>query len=310
VVGMKDFICTTPIAFIIFNRPEHTQRVFAEIRKSKPVKLLVIADGPRPNRVDDIENCAIVRNIIETIDWDCEVLKNYSSINLGCGKRPASGLDWVFSIVEEAIILEDDCLPHETFFPYCQELLQRYRDDKRIMSISGNNFQFGRRRTHDSYYLSRYTQTCGWATWQRAWKYYDFDMKLWPEVRNGQWLFDIFGSMQVVERNNRYQFEVIGGVNIAEYWHRMFDIAYYKKIDAWDFQFAFACFLQSGLHVLPNINLVANIGYGPEGTHTKNAGSSLANIPVEAMQFPLQHPQVFIRDAWADAFLQANNFYH
>jgi hypothetical protein len=307
---MKDFVCTTPIVFIIFNRPEHTQRVFAEIRKIKPVKLLVIADGPRPNRGDDIEKCTIVRNIIETIDWDCEVLKNYSHINLGCGRRPATGLDWAFSIVDEAIILEDDCLPHETFFPYCQELLQRYRDDNRIMSISGDNFQFGRRRTHDSYYLSRYTQTCGWATWQRAWKYYDFDMKLWPEVRRGQWLFDIFGSMEVVGRNNQYQFEVIGGKDIAEYWHRMFDFAYDKKIDAWDFQFTFACLLQSGLHILPNINLVANIGYGPEGTHTKNAGSSLANIPVVAMEFPLQHPLFLIRDAWADAFLQANNFSH
>lgn len=307
---MKDFVCTTPIALIIFNRPDLTQRVFAEIRKVRPEKLLVIADAPRPNREDDIENCALVRTIIETINWDCEVIKNYSPIHLGCGRRPATGIDWIFSLVEEAIILEDDCLPHPTFFPYCQELLKKYSDDRRIMSISGNNFQYGRRRTADSYYFSRYTQTCGWATWKRAWQHYDFDMKIWPEVRDGQWLFDIFGSMQVVAHNHQPQFEVIGGVRIVQYWHRMFEAAYQKKIDAWDFQFAFASFLQSGLHILPNLNLISNIGYGPEGTHTKNMESPLANIPVEAMGFPLRHPQFIIRDAWADAFLQAHNFSH
>jgi hypothetical protein len=307
---MKDFVCTTPIALIIFNRPDLAQRVFAEIRKVRPEKLLVIADAPRPNREDDIENCALVRNMIETIDWGCEVIKNYSPIHLGCGRRPATGIDWIFSLVEEAIILEDDCLPHPTFFPYCQELLKRYSDDRRIMSISGNNFQYGRRRTADSYYFSRYTQTCGWATWKRAWQHYDFDMKIWPEVRNGQWLFDIFGSMQVVAHNHQPQFEMTGGMRIAQYWHRMFEAAYQKKIDAWDFQFAFASFLQSGLHILPNLNLISNIGYGPEGTHTKNMESPLANIPVEAMGFPLRHPPFIIRDAWADAFLQAHNFSH
>ncbi len=305
---MKEYICTTPIALIIFNRPNLTQRVLKEIRKIKPMKLLVIADAPRPNRRDDIENCTLVRNLIDGIDWECEVIKNYSPIHLGCGKRPATGIDWVFSLVEEAIILEDDCLPHPTFFPYCQELLKKYSGDQRIMSISGNNFQFGRRRTADSYYFSRYTQTCGWATWKRAWQHYDFDMLLWPEVRKGQWLFDIFGSMQVVSHNDQPQFEVTGGVRIAQYWYRMFEAAYHKKIDAWDFQFAFACFLQNGLHILPNVNLVSNIGYGPEGTHTKDMGSSLANLPAEAMELPLKHPLFIIRDAWADTFLQANNF--
>ncbi len=305
---MKDYICTTPIALIIFNRPNLTQRVLEEIRKIRPIKLLVIADAPRPNRRDDIENCALARNLIDGIDWDCEVVKNYSPTHLGCGRRPATGIDWVFSLVEEAIILEDDCLPHPTFFPYCQELLKKYSGDQRIMSISGNNFQFGRRRTADSYYFSRYTQTCGWATWKRAWQHYDFDMLLWPEVRKGQWLFDIFGSIQVANHNDQPQFEVIGGVRIAQYWYRMFEAAYHKKIDAWDFQFAFACFLQSGLHILPNVNLISNIGYGLEGTHTKDMGSSLANLPVEAVELPLKHPLFIIRDAWADTFLQANNF--
>lgn len=305
---MKEFICTTPVALIIFNRPGLTQQVFTAIRKVRPVKLLVIADAPRADQKDDIENCALARNIIEGIDWECEVVKNYAANHLGCGKRPATGIDWIFSLVEEAIILEDDCLPHTTFFPYCQELLKKYSEDERIMSISGNNFQYGRRRTENSYYFSRYSQTCGWATWKRAWQHYDFDMKLWPEIRKGQWMSDIFGSIQVVEQNHQLRFKMTGGLRVIEYWQQIFDVVYHKKIDAWDFQFAFASFLQNGLHILPNMNLVSNIGYGPDATHTKHAGSSLANLQAEAMDLPLRHPPFIIRDAWADAFLQANNF--
>ncbi|MBC8014606.1 MAG: glycosyltransferase family 2 protein [Sporomusaceae bacterium] len=305
---MSEFSLTTPVAFVIFNRPDTTKRVFAEICKARPSKLLVIADGPRDNKPDDIAKCAAARAIIESIDWDCEVLKNYSDINLGCGRRPATGFDWVFSMVEEAIILEDDCLPHPTFFPYCQELLEKYRDDGRIMSISGDNFQYGRRRTSDSYYFSRYNQTCGWATWRRVWNYYDFDITLWPKVRDGRWLFDIFGSIQTVMRDGQRQIEAIGGVHITRYWQHMFEMTYAKKIDAWDFQFTFASLLQSGLHILPNVNLISNIGYGPGGTHTQNPNNHLANLPTMAIDFPIKHPDFIIRDAWADAFLQTSNY--
>ena len=148
---MKNFELTTPVAFIIFNRPDTTEQVFQRIREAKPKKLLVIADGPRENRIGEDEKCAKTRAIIDQVDWDCEVLKNYSSINLGCGKRPATGITWVFEQVEEAIILEDDCLPHPTFFRFCQEMLQRYATDERIMHISGNNFQFKENKTKYSY---------------------------------------------------------------------------------------------------------------------------------------------------------------
>lgn len=305
---MPEFSLTTPVAFLIFNRPDTTRQVFEEIRRARPRKLLVIADGPRSNHLDDVAKCASARSIIEEVDWDCEVLKNYSEVNLGCGVRPATGLDWVFKEVDSAIILEDDCLPHESFFRYCQELLEHYADDQRIMSISGDNFQFGRRRTQNSYYFSRYTQTCGWATWRRVWKHYDYDMKLWPQVRDGKWLLDVFGSVELVPANDQYKFQATGGVNTAEYWHHMFEMAYNKRIDAWDFQFTLACLLQGGLHILPNVNLISNIGYGSEATHTKNSASQLANVPVDVVEFPLQHPKFIIRDSFADAFLQKNNF--
>ena len=140
---MSDWQLTTPVAFIIFKRPDTTRKVFEEIRRAKPPKLLVIADGPRPNIVGEAEKCAAARAIIDSVDWECEVLKNYSDENLGCKQRVSSGLDWVFDNVEEAIILEDDCLPHPTFFRFCEELLEKYRDDERVMKIDGTNILSG-----------------------------------------------------------------------------------------------------------------------------------------------------------------------
>lgn len=304
---MSESVFTTPIVLIIFNRPAVTQQVFDEIRKVSPRKLLVIADGPRIGREDDVGKCIAARNIIEQVDWECEVLKNYTDVNFGCKQRVASGLDWVFSMVEEAIILEDDCLPHPTFFSFCQQLLEHYRDDKRIMTISGNNFQYGQQRTTDSYYFSRYAHVWGWATWRRAWECYDVDMKLWPEVREGRWIFDILGSMRADVKNGRCHFDVMGSMRSIEYWYKIFDYTYANKIDTWDYQLLFASWLQNGLHILPNFNLVSNIGFGAEATHTKVPGKC-ANLPVEAVSFPLQHPPFMIRDAAADDYTQATHY--
>jgi hypothetical protein len=158
----------TPIAFFIFNRPDTTARVFEAIRQAQPSKLLVVADGPRSTRPGEAEKCAATRAIIDQVDWECEVLTNYSDVNLGCRHRVSSGLDWVFEQVEEAIILEDDCLPHPTFFRFCEELLEWYRHDHRIVAISGDNFQNGHQSGEFSYYFSRYVHIWGWATWRRG----------------------------------------------------------------------------------------------------------------------------------------------
>lgn len=304
---MDDFRLTTPVVFAIFNNPNTTKLVFEEIRKAKPPKLLVIADGPRQNKPDEADKCAATRAVIEGVDWDCEVLKNYSDVNLGCGKAVAGGIDWVFSIVEEAIILEHDCLPHPTFFRYCQELLERYRDDGRIMTISGDNFQFGRRRNEYSYYFSHFSHIWGWATWRRAWQNYDFTMKLWPEVRDGRWLTDIFARMQAEIDGSQSKFQVVSGMRATEYWHDMFENTYAGKVDTWDYQLLFACLTQNRLNILPNVNLVSNIGFGPEATHTVNV-NQFTNMPVWEMKFPLNHPPFVIRDAWADEYTQVHNF--
>jgi len=275
----------TPVALIIFNRPEKTERVLAEIAKAKPRKLFVIADGPRPNCPNDIAQCSAVRKIIERVDWGCEVLKNYSEVNLGCGRRPATGTSWVFEYVEEAIILEDDIVPHPTFFRFCEELLEKYRNDWRVMMIGGFTMH-----PHCSPYSYRFSRIFGcvggWATWRRAWQYWDGQMTLWPTLRDDtSWMLDIMGESRVVE-----------------HWRKILERAYTESshADYWDYQWMFACWAQSGLAIVPTVNLISNIGFGADATHTKSVSDGRANLPTAAMRFPLQHPPYMIRNRDVD----------
>ncbi|MCP2500538.1 MAG: glycosyltransferase family 2 protein [Deltaproteobacteria bacterium] len=288
---MTSWTMCKPVAFLVFNRPDTTARVFEAIRQARPPRLLVVADGPRGDKPGEAERCDAVRRIIDWVDWPCEVLKNYSDTNLGCKNRVSSGLDWVFETVEEAIILEDDCLPHPTFFRFCEELLDRYRDDERVAQIGGANFQFGKKRTPYSYYFSVFNHIWGWATWRRVWRSYDLDMTRWPEIRDSKWLRD-------------FSTDTSG----MEFWYRYFQKAYQGEIDTWDYQWAFSCWLQRRLTVLPNINLVSNIGFLQDATHTKSSRSRLGNIPTEPLQFPLIHPPYIARNVEADTFTDKNMF--
>lgn len=287
---MSDYQLKTPVAFIVFNRPNTTKKVFAEIAKAKPPKLLVIADGPRSNHPDDIKKCAEVRAIIDDVDWDCEVLTKYSTENMGCRHCPPKGLDWVFEVVEEAIILEDDCLPHPDFFRFCEELLEKYRDDERIAMISGGNFQFGKKRTSYSYYFSRYPHLWGWASWRRAWKRYDTNMKLWPIIRDGGWLQDILGDKKSVR-----------------YWTKQIENTYQGKFDTWDYQWVLECWIQNKLTVLPNVNLISNIGFGSEAVHTTKI-NKFAKMKTECIDFPISHPPYIFRDSVADSITRNEMF--
>lgn len=289
-----EFQLKTPVAFIIFKRPDTTEKVFDRIRYAKPPKLLVIADGPRPDVPGEAEKCAAARAVVEKVDWPCEVMTNYSEINLGCDPRVASGLDWVFDIVEEAIILEDDCLPDLTFFRFCEELLERFRDDERIMTISGYNFQFGRKRTGYSYYFSKYSHIGAWATWRRAWKHFDMNMTLWPEIRDGGWVNSLF----------RNKAALIHRITILEK-------DYHDEFNTWDSAWLLSCWIQNALTVLPNVNLILHIGFGEGKTHTFGGkfGRKFANMKKEPMTFPLRHPRYVMRDMVADEFSEKNNFY-
>ncbi len=275
---------------MIFNRPDTTQRVFEEIRKARPPLLLVVADGPRPDHSRDAEQCAKTRAIIDQVNWDCDIRRNYSEFNLGCRERVSSGLDWVFNDVEEVIILEDDCLPHPTFFHFCEELLQRYRSDNRIGHIGGVNFQFGRKRGPYSYYFSRYEHIWGWASWRRAWRGYDPALASWPKAR----------EEKLLER-------FLGDRSLVGYWTSIFEKVYRRQIDTWDYQWTFHCWTQNRFAIIPNVNLISNIGFDTNATHTMGQ-SKFNNMKTEEMMFPLSHPPLIARDSAADKYTEKYHY--
>ena len=281
------FQLNTPVAFFIFNRPTTTFRVFAEIRKAKPKTFLVIADGARFS--DEIDKCNEARSIIEKVDWECKVLTNFSEKNLGCKLRVSSGLDWVFSEVEEAIILEDDCLPTQSFFYFCQDLLNYYRNDSRVMHISGNNFQRNISVGSYSYFFSKYGGIWGWASWRRAWQFYDRDMNSWASYKRNNVLNYIYDDW-------------------AEklYWTDIFNKAANGIPDTWDYQWLYARWTQHELSIAPAVNLVSNIGFNNNATHTLY-DHDLANMPTEDI-WTINHPPIITRDRVVDAYI-FDNFY-
>jgi hypothetical protein len=281
---MTDFTLTAPVALIIFNRPETTERVFEEIRRAKPTKLYVIADGPRAHRDGEAERCAAARAIIDRVDWDCEVIKRYSDVNLGCKGNVSSGITWFFEQEEEGIILEDDCVPHPSFFRFCQENLERYRHDTRIARIAGANYRL--HRTDYSYYFCHFCPITGWATWRRTWQHYDVNIRTFPEVRDSGLLRDMF--------NEEY---------MANYWTRIFESTYRGEQTTWDYQLEFAVWTQGMLSIIPNRNLITNIGFGAEATHITDTNHPTANVPLEGIEFPLQHPPFVMREKNFDKFM-------
>ncbi|MBD2260786.1 glycosyltransferase family 2 protein [Pseudanabaena sp. FACHB-2040] len=280
--------CSTPVIFLIFRRPELTARVFEQIRAAQPSKLFVVADGPR-NEVERVL-CDRTRAVTEQINWDCEVFRNYSEENLGCCRRVTSGLTWAFEQVEEAIILEDDCLPHLDFFSFCQTLLSYYRDDKRVWVISGNNFQDGRWHGDGNYYFSKYNHCWGWATWQRAWQHWELNSKKWVEFRDAGLMHSICESY----------YETI-------YWTEIFNALFLEeKFNSWAYPWMFTCWVQSGLTALPNVNLVSNLGFEADATHTRR-DSHLANLSTERLG-GIKHPTFVMQDKSADLYT-FNHYY-
>ena len=281
----------TPILFIIFNRPDVTIQVFNEIRKIKPSDLYVVADGPRDSKGGERDNCNKTRQIIDLIDWKCNVFKNYSDINLGCKKRVSSGIDWFFENVEQGIILEDDCLPNKSFFRFCEEMLDKYKNEEKIGMISGDNFQFNKIKNKYSYYFSRYSHIWGWATWRRAWEKYDVTIADWPKIKKDKGLKKVFNSVKDVY-----------------YWSLIFDDVYNNKIDTWDYQWSFACFINNYLSVMPSQNLIANIGFSKVGsTHTKRI-SRFSDMETSELSFPLKIPPEIVRDVESDKMTRCNNY--
>ena len=261
----------TPILFIIFNRIDTAQITFNEIRKQKPKQLFIAADGARLNVPGEKEKIQEVRNITKQIDWECDLKLLYSDKNQGCAKGPKNAITWFFDHVEQGIILEDDCVPHSDFFLYCDEMLIKYRDENRVMVISGNNFQDGKKYGSNSYYFSSHSNTWGWASWRRAWKDYDFYLDQYS-------LSDFKTSL-----NNYHKtwYE-------KQMWIDKFLCMKKRGYAAWDYQFSFHIWKNNGLCINPNVNLVSNIGFGEDATHTSEKSSlNIKTAPI----YPIVHPK-------------------
>jgi hypothetical protein len=274
----------TPILFLIFNRPDTTEKVFQRIRAIQPRRLFVSADGPRQHKIGEDRLCAETRRIIEKVDWKCELQTNFSKKNLGCRIGVSSGIDWFFRHVSEGIILEDDCMPDISFFPFCETLLEYYRDDERIMHIGGANFQDGNTHGDGSYYFSNINHVWGWATWKRAWDLYDVEMKSYP---------------QCLRENKLLQ--LIPDPAIRKYWKRNFDLVYEQRKDTWDFQWQYATSFYQGLAIIPNKNLISNIGFDHNATHTIDNFYTLANRPTSSIAL-INHQEAIVPDLDADHY--------
>ncbi|MCE1164876.1 MAG: nucleotide-diphospho-sugar transferase [Bacteroidetes bacterium] len=274
----------TPILFMIFNRPDTTYEVFESIRKIKPKKLFVSADGPRPNKPGEDEKCRLTRDVVKKIDWDCELHTNFSDTNLGCKKGVTKGINWFFENVDEGIILEDDCLADASFFKLCSELLEKYRDNENIMHIGGVNFQDGIKRGNASYYFSRYCHVWGWATWKRAWSKYDVTVKNYDENKYDEAIRTI-----------------IPDKDVRDYYKRYFNLVKNNQLDTWDYQWVWTVWSNNGLSVIPNVNLVTNIGFGEEATHTTDTSNNLSNIQKGSVN-EIIHPENIAPDLEADRY--------
>lgn len=277
---VKTALLNTPVLFLVFNRPETTQRVFEAIRIARPVRLYVVADGARESKGQvEFERCEEVRKIATDVDWDCTVTTLFRNENLGCGRGLSGGINWFFEHESEGIILEDDCLPSPDFFRFTSELLAKYRYDTRVMEIGSNNFEEGYNRDKDySYRFSKLTYIWGWATWRRAWQLNDFHMKHYNEVNDKQLLEASYPG--IFERDFfQYVFKKMHNGD--------------EKLSSrtiWSYQWQFACLINSGLIIVPNRNLVINLGFGIEATNTHSTTAAGHDLVLEENDFPLRHP--------------------
>lgn len=264
----------TPVAFFVFNRPDTTAQVFEQIRAAEPPELFVVADGPRAECAEDAGRCVAVREIVEAVDWNCAVHRLYRDTNVGLPEAVYEGLDWVFEQVPEAIVLEDDTVPNHGFFRFCEALLDRYRDDDRVMMINGTNRLETWKAARQDYHFVTYQGVWGWATWRDAWRLYDPGMRAWTDGAARERI------RQHLEDPERY-----------EYYRRRFQRSYDGVSPAWSRMWRFAVLANEGLCAVPSRNLVTNVGFDERAVHTTDPEAELAALPRQELSFPLEAPE-------------------
>lgn len=265
----------TPVLFLVFRRPELTQRVWDAIRAVCPRRVYVACDGPRAGRPDDETAVAAVRTLIDRDTAGMQVERLYRSENLGCGKAVSSAISWFFDAESEGIILEDDCLPDPSFFPYCTELLERYRDDSNVMQIAGFNPVSDRYEPSTDYVFTQYGWQWGWATWRRAWRHFDLRMREWPDFKRA------------------------GLQHGANFWPAragLLEETYRGNVDTWDYQWAFAMASRWGLSAVPRVSLVQNIGIGGGTHYQETTTGQQATTAAGSLSSSLQHCRFIVPD--------------
>lgn len=272
----------TPILLIIFNRPETTEKVFEQIRKAKPPRLYIAADGPRLNKKGETEKCNLARSVVDMVDWKCEVKTQFQEKNLGCGYGPVAAINWFFQNEEYGIVLEDDCLPHPSFFQFCEDLLIKYAKDDRVMHINGNNYGAGSNKfstSENSYHFCSFPQVWGWAGWSRSWEKFSWEIENLPQLISHGYLKNI------VQDSDHQHVQIKRWNNVKN-----------GLPDIWDYQWQYSVISNHGLCIVPKTNLISNIGFGENATHSRDENSSKSNIKTEEIVFPLNHPAILIPD--------------
>ncbi len=275
----------TPLLLIAWRRPHTLRQVIDAIRPVAPTRLFVACDGPNPERPGEAEKVAATRAVIEQeIDWPCQIERFYSDVNQGCRLGVSRAITWFFEQVEEGIILEDDCVPHPDFFPYCATLLERYRHDTRVWSICGSNFQLGNKRGDASYYFSIHGDSWGWASWRQAWDNYENAQVDWAKFRDSRRFDDVF----VIPDERRY-------------WTEIMDRLFLEGMpSSWAYQWWCASWMNHALHAWSNVNLIRNAGFNDEGSHTLKP-SLFADMDVQALG-EIVHPDFILPFVDADSF--------
>jgi len=281
----------TAVLFLVFNRLDTTKQVFEAIRQAKPPRLYVAADGARESKEGEAEKVKVVRDyIMENIDWECEVKTLFREQNFGCKMAVSGAIDWFFKNEEMGIILEDDCLPSQSFFWFCEELLEKYKDDENIYLISGDGRATNQININESYSFIKYPMIWGWASWSRVWKKYDVKMLDWNEKK-----------IKILDQISEYS-------KTKRYWSNSFQNTYDNKIDTWDYQFSYTLLKNQGLCIVPKVNLITNVGFGMEATHTGDVNSTNANIPNFELAFPLTHPLKVVANNSLNKYYDLNEF--
>lgn len=267
---------TAPVLYIIFNRLDTVQKSFVPIRSARPEKLYIAADGPRNGKEGEFEKCQQVRDwVLSQIDWECDVKTLFREKNLGCGQGPKQAIDWLFENEEMGIILEDDCVASVSFFAFATEMLERYKNNKQISIVCGSNFDKEHCLVNPDadYFFSKIPYTWGWATWKRNWEGYDFSMDKWNHIWKGRLLSWMFKEQEY-----------------REYWRYIFDETVNKNpADIWDYQFFFLCHSRRQYSIVPNYNLISNIGDGDDSTHQFDSSSKAINTQLFELKFPIKY---------------------